>query len=84
MSSAAASPTDVPALARRRRPSTLTVYRWELRKLVSQKRTYLGLALVVILPLFFVVFQNVHQRHGRGARTSSPPRSRSPAWPRPC
>jgi ABC-2 type transport system permease protein len=50
-----------------RRPSTLTVYRWELRKLVSQKRTYLGLALIVILPLFFVIFQNVHQRHDRGA-----------------
>ncbi len=47
-------------------PSTLSVYRWELRKLVSQKRTYMGLALVVILPLFFVIFQNVHQRDGRG------------------
>ena len=34
-----------------RRPSTLTIYRWELRKLVSQKRTYLGLGLIVILPL---------------------------------
>jgi ABC-2 type transport system permease protein len=67
MSSVAASP---PARAARplrtRRPSTATVYRWELRKLISQKRTYLGLALVVILPLFFVVFQNVHQRHDRG------------------
>jgi ABC-2 type transport system permease protein len=52
---------------RARRPSTLTVYRWELRKLVSQKRTYLGLGLVSILPLFFVVFQNVHTRHDRGA-----------------
>jgi len=68
MSSVAASP-PVPAARplRARRPSTATVYRWELRKLVSQKRTYLGLALVVILPLFFVVFQNVHQRHDRGA-----------------
>jgi ABC-2 type transport system permease protein len=68
VSSVAASP-PVPAARplRARRPSTATVYRWELRKLVSQKRTYLGLALVVILPLFFVVFQNVHQRHDRGA-----------------
>jgi ABC-2 type transport system permease protein len=69
MSSAAAGS---PAVARTRservrRPSTLTVYRWELRKLVSQKRTYLGLALVVVLPLFFVVFQNFHQRHDHGA-----------------
>src|SRR5277367_2272973 len=69
MSSAAVSSpaAAAPRTARARRPSTLTVYRWELRKLVSQKRTYLGLALVVILPLFFVVFQNVHQRHDRGA-----------------
>jgi ABC-2 type transport system permease protein len=67
MSSVAASPTVASRGAiHARRPSTLTAYRWELRKLVSQKRTYLGLALVVILPLFFVVFQNVHQRHDRG------------------
>lgn len=68
MSSAASSPAlalDAPA-RRARRPSTLTAYRWELRKLVSQKRTYLGLALVVVLPVFFVVFQNVHQRHDHG------------------
>jgi ABC-2 type transport system permease protein len=67
MSSVAASTTGPAALAAHpRRPSTLTAYRWELRKLISQKRTYLGLGLVVILPLFFVVFQNVHQRHDRG------------------
>jgi ABC-2 type transport system permease protein len=69
MSSAAATPS--PALPARsdvhaRRPSTLSAYRWELRKLISQKRTYLGLGLVVVLPLFFVVFQNLHQRHDRG------------------
>ena len=64
---AAAPPVAAPRPLRTRRPSTATVYRWELRKLVSQKRTYLGLALVVILPLFFVIFQNVHQRHDRGA-----------------
>ena len=48
------------------RPSTLTAYRWELRKLVSQKRTYMGLGLAVLLPLIFVVVQNLHQHHGRG------------------
>ncbi|HEY4451107.1 MAG TPA: ABC transporter permease subunit [Solirubrobacteraceae bacterium] len=67
MSSVAASPALPVAAVHPRRPSTLTVYRWELRKLASQKRTYLGLALVVVLPLFFVIFQNVHQRNGRGA-----------------
>jgi ABC-2 type transport system permease protein len=69
MSSVAATPAArAPVRARARRPSTLTVYRWELRKLIAQKRTYLGLALVVVLPLFFVIFQNVHQRgnHGNG------------------
>jgi ABC-2 type transport system permease protein len=45
---------------------TLTAYRWELRKLISQKRTYLGLGLVIVLPLFFIVFQNLHQHHDRG------------------
>jgi len=33
----------------------LIVYRWELRKLVSQKRTYLGLAAATLVPLIFVV-----------------------------
>jgi ABC-2 type transport system permease protein len=45
---------------------TLTAYRWELRKLRSQKRTYLGLGLGVLLPVIFVVVQNVHTRHGHG------------------
>jgi ABC-2 type transport system permease protein len=67
MSSVAASPS-IPAAGavRIRRPSTLTAYRWELRKLVSQKRTYMGLGLAVILPLIFVIVQNVHQHHGHG------------------
>ena len=56
MSSVAAAPA-APAVhaTRARRPSTLTVYRWELRKLVSQKRTYMGLGLAMILPLIFVI-----------------------------
>jgi ABC-2 type transport system permease protein len=63
----AASPAaGARGIARRRRPSTATVWRWELRKLLSQKRTYLGLTLAVIPPLLFVIFQSVHQRHGRG------------------
>ncbi|MCW3003290.1 MAG: transporter permease [Conexibacter sp.] len=31
-----------------------TVYAWELRKLVAQKRTYLGLGAAVLVPLIFV------------------------------
>src|SRR3954466_11471282 len=36
-------------------PSALTVYRWELRKLRFQKRTYLGLGAAVAVPIIFVV-----------------------------
>ena len=69
MSSIAAASPHVPATAvpSRRRPSTFTVYRWELRKLVSQKRTYLGYVLAVFPPLLFVIFQNLHHQHDRGA-----------------
>ena len=44
-----------------------TIYRWELRKLVSQKRTYLGLGLAVLLPLIFVVSQLIRGHPPRGA-----------------
>ena len=37
------------------RPTTLTAYRWELRKLASQKRTYIGLGAAALLPVLFVV-----------------------------
>src|SRR3984893_3638472 len=67
MSSIAASPaSSAPDGVRLRRPATLTVYRWELRKLVSQKRTYLGLGLAVILPLIFVIVQSLQHRQDRG------------------
>jgi ABC-2 type transport system permease protein len=33
----------------------LTVYRWELRKLRAQKRTYLGFGMAAIVPILFVV-----------------------------
>ena len=36
-------------------PGVAVVYRWELRKLRSQKRTYLGLGAVAIVPLLFVL-----------------------------
>jgi ABC-2 type transport system permease protein len=32
----------------------LVAYRWELRKLVSQKRTYIGIGAAVLLPVVFV------------------------------
>jgi ABC-2 type transport system permease protein len=35
-------------------PTFVTAYRWELRKLWSQKRTYLGLGAAVAVPLIFV------------------------------
>jgi ABC-2 type transport system permease protein len=36
-------------------PGTLTIYRWELRKLRAQKRTYLGLGAAALVPLIFVI-----------------------------
>ncbi len=67
MSTLEAAPS--PALAppretHARRPSTLTAYRWELRKLVSQKRTYLGLGLAAILPVIFVIVQSLRTDRG--------------------
>src|SRR5213079_761771 len=35
-------------------PTFLTAYRWEMRKLWSQKRTYLGLGAAVAVPIIFV------------------------------
>ena len=40
---------------RTRRPGVGAVYRWELRKLAAQKRTYIGLASAVAVPLIFVI-----------------------------
>jgi ABC-2 type transport system permease protein len=61
---AAAHPAPLAeAPAQFSRAATATVYRWELRKLLAQKRTYLGLGLVVALPLIFVVVQSLRQHH---------------------
>jgi ABC-2 type transport system permease protein len=66
MSAAGAAPPLLAAPAPAsgaRRPSTLTVWRWELRKLASQKRTYMGLAIGTIFPVLFVVVQHVRGHH---------------------
>ncbi|HVS29357.1 MAG TPA: ABC transporter permease, partial [Solirubrobacteraceae bacterium] len=42
------------------RPGVGTVYRWELRKLVALKRTYLGLAVAVLMPTAFVIALSLH------------------------
>ncbi|MEA2313002.1 MAG: type transport system permease protein [Solirubrobacteraceae bacterium] len=52
------------ARGRTRRPGTLTVYRWEIRKLIAQKRTYLGLGAAVIVPLIFIVALAVNPNGG--------------------
>lgn len=36
-------------------PGVLTIYRWELRKLRAQKRTYLGLGAAALVPIIFVI-----------------------------
>jgi ABC-2 type transport system permease protein len=47
------------------------VLRWELRKLIAQKRTYLGFALAVLLPVIFVVVQNLREHHERGGANNN-------------
>jgi ABC-2 type transport system permease protein len=42
-------------------PTALTVYRWELRKLLAQKRTYMGLVTVALIPLAFVIALSVRR-----------------------
>jgi ABC-2 type transport system permease protein len=46
-------------------PGVWDVYRWELRKLRYQKRTYIGLGAAVLVPILFVVA--THFRHDRHA-----------------
>jgi len=41
--------------ATRGRPGIATVYRWELRKLRAQKRTYLGLGAATLVPVIFII-----------------------------
>ena len=66
-------------------PHTLSVYRWELRKLVAQKRTYLGLAAATIAPTIFVVALAVQNGapndvpFGRYVRDIGPGRAARPA-----
>lgn len=55
MSAPAAASPALAAAPRAARARLRTIYRWELRKLRSQKRTYLGLGIAVIMPLIFVV-----------------------------
>ena len=55
MTSATAAAPAPPRPVRAKRPGMRTVYRWELRKLVSLKRTYLGLGFAALMPLIFVI-----------------------------
>lgn len=49
------SAASVPLRRERGRPGVGTVYAWEIRKLVRQKRTYLGLGAALVVPLIFIV-----------------------------
>ncbi len=59
--SAGSIATPLPREGRTRRASVFTVYRWEIFKLVHLRRTYLGLALAVAVPIGFAVA--IHFRH---------------------
>jgi len=66
MSATGAAPALGGRTRRRRRPGTLTVLGWELRKLRAQKRTYLGLGAAAVFPLLFVILAASRDRHGGG------------------
>lgn len=56
MSAEAITVERTDARSRRRgRPGSRAVYVWELRKLVAQKRTFIGIGAAVVVPLIFVV-----------------------------
>ncbi len=60
-------------------PGILTVYRWELRKLRAQKRTYLGLGAAAIVPIIFVVAL-VTQTATAPTTSPSAATSTTPGW----
>ena len=37
------------------RPTSLTAYRWEVRKLLAEKRSYIGIGAAALLPTLFVI-----------------------------
>jgi ABC-2 type transport system permease protein len=65
MSASAATAALAPRTSARR-PNTLAIWRWELRKLAAQKRTYLGFAIALVVPVFFVIAEHFNQHHGHG------------------
>jgi len=52
------------AVPRARRPGVGTVLRWELRKLLAQKRTFIGLGAVMAVPLIFVIAMSADDSGG--------------------
>jgi len=66
MSASAAAPAALAPRPSARRPSTFAIWRWELRKLAAQKRTYLGFAIAIAVPVLFVIAEHFDQHHGHG------------------
>jgi ABC-2 type transport system permease protein len=66
MSASAAAPAALAPRTSARRPSTFAIWRWELRKLAAQKRTYLGFVIAIVVPVFFVIAEHFNQHHGHG------------------
>jgi ABC-2 type transport system permease protein len=49
-----ARPREASATTTARRPGVRRVYEWELRKLLAQKRTYIGFGCALLVPLIFI------------------------------
>jgi ABC-2 type transport system permease protein len=54
MSAVAETAAGAPPARRVGRPHIGAIYRWELRKLRAQKRTYLGFGMATIVPVIFI------------------------------
>ena len=61
------------------RPGVAVAYRWELRKLAAQKRTYLGLGAMAVLPFVFTVGVAADGGDAEGALFSQVSKA---GWPR--
>ena len=50
-----ARPREAAATRTTSRPGVRTVYEWEVRKLLAQKRTYIGFGCALLVPLIFII-----------------------------
>jgi hypothetical protein len=58
----------------------LVAYRWELRKLVAQKRTYIGLGAAALLPVVFVTVMGLQKAGPTTLRSGTTSAAQGSRW----